>query len=576
VHSIHLPAESRRPRLRLACALAFIVLTALAVAGRGYRDFWVSYDILPDYENAANLVEKGVLPVKGSLSSLGTFNPPGYSWLYVPGVWLFPQQPGLAGALGSALLFTGTIAGLAALLGTGLQLATTIGTAAIFSFSSIGMFYAASLWPRAHVFFYCWTVYFLKRWALDRRQGAFALALGMYLLGLYCFFEIAPLGALFVVVWVVYRPAIARLPVMACAIVLLVMWWPYLAYEVGRSGVDIRSFVMGSVQGAHVYAPTRHAVDIVSSVGRSLLGNFARSLSTLRGLVLFCAAVVGLAFATARGRPLIERGLAPGSHRADLDLHRFLALALTVPWLLMLVLVLREADDASRRFWWFWLLQTYFIGFTVFWVLPRLRVARTLVLAAQCAILVAVVPIGAVRQGLTEMRRSGYGGKSERLAAIDYLASHLKANGRTAARIGYELSIPSWQRSENGHFIFKVGNDFDLVFRRRHGIANQSVAENGIAATDEFRILEIVSTDRFRDVRLQSADLSQFTEMARFGNYWVAKRYSSLPTHQSSANLRRADEALEFGIDRQEIGVGAGRDDTSPPEHHDAIASPQG
>jgi len=529
-------ADSHRPRLVLVCALAFIVLTALAAAEAGFRNFWVSYDILPDYENAANLVDKGLVPVKGGINSLGTFNPPGYGWLYVPGARLFPGEPGLAGALGSAMLFTGTVVGLALLLGTRFGLATTIGTVAMFSYSSIGMFYATSLWPRAHVFFYCWTVYFLKRWALDARRGAFAAALGMYLLGLYCFFEIAPLGVLFVAVWIIYRPTIAWRPVMACVVVLLLVWSPYLGYEVGRSGLDVRSFVTGSASasvhdGSTSSGPATHAMSIPSSIAHGLFMNFARSLSPIRAGVLFFASVVGLAFATTRGRRLIERVSARRGDKAAIDLHRFLGLALVVPWFLMLILVLREADDPSRRFWWFWLLQTYLIGFSVFWILPRVRIRRPLIVATQCAMLVAIVPLGAVRQGLVEIRRSGYGGTSERLAAIDYLASTLKASGRTAAPIGYELSVPSWQRTEAGHFIFKVGNDYDLVFRRRHGIENQTVAESGFSSSDEFRIVEVVSTDAFRDVRLPSDDLSQFTEMARFGNYWVGRRSSPLPAH---------------------------------------------
>ena len=520
----------------LVCAIAFIVVTALAAAESGYRGFWVSYDILPDYENAANFVDHRLVPVKGSMSSLGTFNPPGYGWLYVPGVWLFPGQPGLAGALGSAMLFTGTVIGLALLLAPTFGLATTIGTVAMFSYSSIGMFYATSLWPRAHVFFYCWTVYFLKRWALDAHRGAFAAALGMYLLGLYCFFEIAPLGVLFVAVWIIYRPTIAWRPVMACAVVLLVVWWPYLAYELGRAGLDVRSFVTGSAS-ASVHdvgassGPATRAVSIPSSIAHGLFMNFARSLSPMRAAVLCVASLLGLAFATTRGQRLIERGSARIGGKAAIDLHRFLALALVVPWLVMIILVLREAEDPSRRFWWFWLLQTYFIGFSVFWILPRLRLHRALVVATQCAMLVAILPLGPIRQGLVEIHRSGYGGTSERLAAIDYLASTLKASGRTVAPIGYELAVPSWQRAQDGHFIFKVGNDYDLVFRRRHGIDNQSVAQSGFSPSDEFRIVETVSTDRFRDVRLHSDDLSEFAEMARFGNYWVGKRSSPLPAH---------------------------------------------
>jgi hypothetical protein len=527
-------ADSYRPRLVLVCAVAFIVLTALAAAETGYRNFWVSYDILPDYKNAANFVDNGLVPVKGGVNSLGTFNPPGYGWLYEPGAWLFPGQPGLAGAIGSAMLFTGTVTGLALLLTTGFGLATSIGTVAMFSYSSIGMFYATSLWPRAHVFFYCWTVYFLKRWALDAQRGGFAAALGMYLLGLYCFFEIAPLGLLFVAVWIIYRPTIAWRPVMACVVVLLLVWWPYLFFEVGRAGLDVRSFITGSVSaGLHdvgtASGPATSAVSIPSSIAHGLFMNFARSLSPIRAAVLCFASVVGLAFATTRGQRLIERGIGRSGDQAAIDLHRFLGLALVVPWFLMLILVLRESEDPSRRFWWFWLFQTYFIGFSVFWLLPRLHIRRALVVAAQCFMLVAILPLGAVRQGLMEIHRSGYGGTSERIAAIDYLASTLKASGRSAASIGYELAVPSWQRTRDGHMIFKVGNDYDLVFRRRHGIDNQSDAESGFSSGDEFRIVEIVSTDRFRDVRLQSGDLSQFTEMARFGNYWVGKRSPPLP-----------------------------------------------
>src|SRR5205823_145763 len=154
---------------------------------------------------------------------------------------------------------------------------------------------------------------------------------------LYCFFEIAPLGVLFVAVWIIYRPTIAWRPVMACAAVLLLVWWPYLVYELGRAGLDVRSFVTGSASasvhdvGALPEAATR-AVSIPSAIAHGVFMNFARSLSPIRAAVLCVASLVGLAFATTQGQRLIARGSARIGGKAAIDLHRFLGLALIVPW----------------------------------------------------------------------------------------------------------------------------------------------------------------------------------------------------------------------------------------------------
>ena len=490
----------------------------------------MSYDVLPDYENASSLVEQGWLPVKGSVSSFGAYNPPGFAWVYLPGAWLFPASPGLAEPLGSAMLFGGTVAGIGLLLEATSGVSTTIGTVVMFAFSSIGLFYASSLWPRAHVFFYVWTVYFLERWALGRRPNACAAALATYLLGLYCFFEITPLGVLFLAVAVIYRPRIAPLSIVACVILMSVVWSPYLAYEVTRSGLDLRSFVTG--------APAIQSRDIVSvqsstglphllaAVNSGILGNYRRGLGSLNAAALALATVCGLAFGSSHGRRLLERFLVPTAHLSfrALRLHRFLGLSLLAPWGLMLLLVVREDLDPGRRFFWFWALQIYFVGFSVFWIVPRLSLRRPFTLAAQTIMALAVLPVGMFRHELSDMRRSGYAGSGDRMAAVDCVAATLKAHSRTTASIGYELAVPSWQRDADGHFIFKVGNDYDLVFRRRHGIHNANASDIGFAAEDEFRIVELLSPDAFRDVPLRSGDLMHFVEIARYGNYWVGRR----------------------------------------------------
>ena len=354
----------------------------------------------------------------------------------------------------------------------------------------------------------------------------------MYLLGVYCFFEIAPLGLLFPVVFVVYRPPISGRSMLACVLLMTLVWSPYIGYEVTRSGVDVRSFVTGA-GAVDSNDPANSAGQSPSGVRRILttmrigiLGNYMRGVRTICGLALFVATAFGLAYASSRGRWLIERYVVPTAPLSDpaLRLHRFLALSLLAPWGLMLVLVLRETLDPSRRFFWFWLLQVYFIGFAVFDLLPRLPLRRSVVVAAQAVMMLAILPWGILTHGVSEVRRSGYAGSGDRLAAIDRVAVALEADGRKTASIGYELAVPSWQRGKDGRFIFKVGNDYDLVFRRRHGIDNVDHADEGFTSHDEFRIVELVSTDAFRDVTLRSDDRNQFTEIARYGQYWVGRR----------------------------------------------------
>jgi len=520
-----------------AFAIALTVVAALVVAGRGYRDFWISYDLLPDFKNASNFVDRGLLPEKGSLSSLGSYNPPGSSWLFVPGVWLFPRQPGLSQALGSALLFAGTIVGLVRLLGTTFSVATTVGAVAMFAFSNLGMFYASSLWARAHVLFYVWTVYFLQRWALGGRSNAGTAALAVFLLGLYWSFEIAPLVLLFPVVFVIYRPRIAPLSMVACVSVMLVVWSPYLRYEVTRSGVDVWSFLTGaSGPDAHEMADSTMPVpvlDRIASAARSgILGNYMRGVRPFGGVALLVATTCGLAYATRRGRHLIERYLAPGVAPLSaeaLQLHRFIALSLVAPWGLMLLLVTRESVDPSRRFWWLWLLQVYFIAFSVFWILPRLRWRRVAVLAVQASLVLAILPLVDFKAAVAEVRRSGYAGSGERLAVVDTVAAILEAQPKTAAKIGYELAVPVWQRDKTGRFIFKVGDDYDIVLWRRHHIDNLDNADIGFSPDDEFRIVELVSTDALREIPLHSNDLTQFTEVAHYPHYWVGRRTHAVP-----------------------------------------------
>ncbi len=90
--------------------------------------------------------------------------------------------------------------------------------------------------------------------------------------------------------------------------------------------------------------------------------------------------------------------------------------------------------------------------------------------------------------------RDGWAGPDAvEVRIADYLASRLRSEGRDRAAIGYRrftdgplapLTVDRW---------WKVGAEFDLMLRFRHGISNINECVEGLSAQDEYRVIEAIS-----------------------------------------------------------------------------------
>src|ERR1700674_4413273 len=131
---------------RIVCGGLIVVATWL-VAYAGWRGRAFSPDLVPPANAAIEFEHTGKLPEKSCLSSTCGYDPPGTSWLLLPGIMLF-RDPRLFEAPGTLTLHGFTIAGLI-VIGTVLGAAEGgLAAAALYSVGPRGLFFASSLWPR--------------------------------------------------------------------------------------------------------------------------------------------------------------------------------------------------------------------------------------------------------------------------------------------------------------------------------------------------------------------------------------------------------------------------------------------
>jgi hypothetical protein len=223
----------------LASANALVTLT-------GCYDVLPNQDLVWDTTNAYNLLHHGEIPLHSGVSSLYAMIPPGVSFGLVPGMLIVPGNPAMAEHIGAALLFFGCLLGLYCWIKPRLGSWAAALSMLLFSVGQIGVFFAASLWPRAHPFFYVWMLYLLTLWVEKRRGRYLALALIVYAAGMYWYMEMVP--ALFVaaILYVLYRPPMGWKPLAAATAVGLAIWSPYLVFEASRDFADAKAIVTTS------------------------------------------------------------------------------------------------------------------------------------------------------------------------------------------------------------------------------------------------------------------------------------------------------------------------------------------
>src|SRR4029079_9127137 len=102
------------------------------------------FDSLVDIDGAHAFAQHLRFPEVSSLNSFAAYNPPGGSWLTLPGVLLF-KDPRLFGTE-SILLYTGTLIGILLLGRIFFGSPCALLAVTIYGISELGLYVADSLW----------------------------------------------------------------------------------------------------------------------------------------------------------------------------------------------------------------------------------------------------------------------------------------------------------------------------------------------------------------------------------------------------------------------------------------------
>jgi hypothetical protein len=159
-----------------------------------------------------------------------------------------------------------------------------------------------------------------------------------------------------------------------------------------------------------------------------------------------------------------------------------------VPWLLLLVVA---EPGRPERFFWLWPLQAIALAapFSTAMVSGRVGSAAPWVVGL---VLVGGVLLNPLQTRLESWRREGWSGSDpEEVRVVDYVAGLLRSEGKDRAAIGYQLFIYDFMPKY--HVIdpqYKVGAEFDLLFKYRHGIRNADGCAEGVSTEDEYRIVQ--------------------------------------------------------------------------------------
>jgi hypothetical protein len=221
-----------------------LVIALWVVVGYGTKDnLFPGSDLLNDFENAHALLAEGQLPEWGAISSFGSANPPGVSYGIVPGILMGGDTPGAANRLAAVFWFSLSVIGI--FLYTRKRFGGTAAIVAtlIYGLGAPGIFFAISMWPRAHPVFLIWLLYACDRWCIDRHRWSLAQILFISACGSYWMLEILPALLVLPIAYIIYRPPVRWLPVATGFLLALAVWGPYLELQWHRDFRDIHSLL---------------------------------------------------------------------------------------------------------------------------------------------------------------------------------------------------------------------------------------------------------------------------------------------------------------------------------------------
>ncbi len=233
--------------------ILLIGVIGVALALQGWKARTLTFDMLPYVDSIEQLRESGSLPRSGTLTSFASYTPPGTAWLMLPGMLAF-HDPRLFESIGSAVLYLGTLIGIFLLTRACLGKSCAVLATTLWGISASGLFFAYSLWPRGHPFFFVWMVYWTVQWVKKDNAYFLGAAIFTWALGMYVFMEIAPAIFFLPVAWLLYRPALHVKPILLAATLSAIVWYPYLRFESGRNFIDLKS----QIQRHQIYPPNYH------------------------------------------------------------------------------------------------------------------------------------------------------------------------------------------------------------------------------------------------------------------------------------------------------------------------------
>jgi hypothetical protein len=200
-------------------------------------------------------------------------------------------------------------------------------------------------------------------------------------------------------------------------------------------------------------------------------------------------ALILLKVTTAIVDRLLKRGGVHLQTEQQARRRRLVLLALAVPWLLLVAVA---EPGVPERFLWLWPLQVLLVAAFFAVLLPRLGVPRPAAWLLQALLVFAFLWNSFLIARVDAWRADGWSGDdAPEVRVVDYIAADLNTEGRDRAAIGYQLFIYPFMANYNVvSSYYKVGAEFDVLFKYGYGIENMDRCAEGVSPHDEYRIVQ--------------------------------------------------------------------------------------
>jgi len=220
------------------------------------------------------------------------------------------------------------------------------------------------------------------------------------------------------------------------------------------------------------------------------------------------------------GRAVV--GLTAGKRRTEADLKMIL-LGLMIPWAILLATV--EGSAHLERFLWLWPLQIMILAALVTYIPQRLNAARSISAVASLSLLLLLNANPLLTRAKAWYTDGWFGSDPDQVRVVHYVSSRLDGKGEAA--IGYQTFISRFMAMF--HAVdprYKVGAEFDLFFKDRYGITNTNNCGEGMAPSDDFRIVQTAFnwTDLTGKGYFERGPNTNFVFLKEFGPYQVFQR----------------------------------------------------